>query len=84
MVQKSGRQELIPESMIDRVRYAQFAGVIKDIAAQLFDLSYTEKTLMSLKTTMEAKYQSLAKSKLKGLWKILESNDWLMGDKITV
>jgi glutathione S-transferase len=84
MVQKSGRQELIPESMIDRVRYAQLAGVIKDIAAQLFDLSYTEKTLMSLKTTMEAKYQSLAKSKLKGLWKILESNDWLMGDKITV
>ena len=84
MVQKSGRQELIPQTMADRIRYTQLEGVIKDIATQLRTPCYTEKTLESLKKTLEEKYQSLAKSKLKGLWKILEHYDWIMGDNITV
>lgn len=84
MVQKSGRQELIPQTMADRIKYTQLEGVIKDIATQLRTLCYTEKTLDSLKTTLVAKYETLAKSKLKGLWKVLENYDWVMGDNITV
>jgi hypothetical protein len=84
IVQKSGRQELIPQTMADRIKYTQLEGVIKDIATQLRTPCYTEKTLESLKATLVAKYESLAKSKLKGLWKILENYDWVFGDKITV
>ena len=84
MAEKSGRQELIPQSIAERIRYRQLEGVIKDIATQLRTPCYTEKTLESLKKTLEEKYQSLAKSKLKGLWKILEHYDWIMGDNITV
>jgi len=84
MVNKSGKEELLPQELEAKVKYSQLEGIVKDISQQIRMPCYTEKDLDSLKANLVTKYAALRKSKIKGLWKILEHYDWLMGDYITV